>query len=71
MPRELENRRIVARHCPPGRVKEQDDGGQNVCAVEIAGFKVPKKILWTDAPLPRTPTGKETKFVLVEQYSSK
>jgi acyl-CoA synthetase (AMP-forming)/AMP-acid ligase II len=35
-------------------------GGQNVFAVEV-----------TDAPLPRTPTGKVTKFVLVEQYSSK
>jgi len=39
------------------------------CKERIAGFKVPKKILWTDAPLPRTPTGKVTKFVLVEQYS--
>jgi len=56
-------------------------GGRNVFAVQvevlvayckerIAGFKVPKKILWTDAPLPRTPTGKVTKFVLVERYSS-
>jgi fatty-acyl-CoA synthase len=41
------------------------------CKERIAGFKVPKKILWTDAPLPRTPTGKVTKFVLVEQYSAK
>jgi len=40
------------------------------CKERIAGFKAPKKILWTDAPLPRTPTGKVTKFVLVEQYSS-
>ena len=41
------------------------------CKERIAGFKVPKKILWAEAPLPRTPTGKVTKFVLVEQYSRK
>lgn len=39
------------------------------CKERIAGFKVPKRILWTDAPLPRTPTGKVTKYQLVEKYS--
>ncbi|MFH1135840.1 MAG: AMP-binding protein [Pseudomonadota bacterium] len=39
------------------------------CKEKIAGFKVPKKIIWHDAPLPRTPTGKVTKFVLVDRYS--
>ncbi len=41
------------------------------CKERIAGFKVPKKIIWMDAPLPRTPTGKVTKYLLVEQYSNK
>ncbi len=35
----------------------------------IAGFKVPKRIIWVDGPLPRTPTGKVTKYLLVEQYA--
>jgi fatty-acyl-CoA synthase len=39
------------------------------CKERIAGFKVPKKIFWTEEPLPRTPTGKVTKYLLVEQYS--
>lgn len=39
------------------------------CRKKIAGFKTPKKIIWTDSPLPRTPTGKVTKYVLVEKFS--
>lgn len=39
------------------------------CKEKMAGFKSPKKIIWTEDPLPRTPTGKVTKFVLVERYS--
>ncbi len=35
----------------------------------IAGFKTPKKIYWQNEVLPRTPTGKVTKFTLVEKYS--
>jgi hypothetical protein len=35
----------------------------------IAGFKAPKRIIWVDGPLPRTPTGKVTKYMLVEKYS--
>ena len=38
------------------------------CKSELAGFKAPKQVLFQDTPLPRTPTGKVTKFVLVEQY---
>lgn len=38
------------------------------CKSELAGFKAPKQVFFQDEPLPRTPTGKVTKFVLVEQY---
>jgi acyl-CoA synthetase (AMP-forming)/AMP-acid ligase II len=41
----------------------------NYCKERIAGFKVPKRIIWIDDPLPRTPTGKVTKYLLVEKYS--
>ncbi|HOO91005.1 MAG TPA: hypothetical protein PLA74_09320, partial [Syntrophales bacterium] len=34
----------------------------------IAHFKAPKKVFFADS-LPMTPTGKVTKFVLVEKYS--
>jgi acyl-CoA synthetase (AMP-forming)/AMP-acid ligase II len=39
------------------------------CRERMAGFKAPKRIIWTEEPLPRTPTGKVTKFVLVEKYT--
>ena len=35
----------------------------------IAGFKTPQKIILHDGLLPRTPTGKVTKYVLVDQYT--
>jgi len=34
----------------------------------IAHFKAPKKVFFADS-LPMTPTGKVTKYVLVEEYS--
>jgi fatty-acyl-CoA synthase len=37
----------------------------------MAGFKAPKKVVWWEGPLPRTPTGKITKFVLVEKFSKR
>jgi len=39
------------------------------CKGNLARFKVPKTIIWMDEPLPRTPTGKVKKFILVEKYS--
>lgn len=41
------------------------------CKQEMAGFKVPKNIIWHEGQIPRTPTGKVTKYVLVEKYSKK
>ncbi|MGO4869219.1 MAG: AMP-binding enzyme, partial [Roseiarcus sp.] len=41
------------------------------CRRRLAGFKTPKTILFSDEPLPRTPTGKVQKFVLVERYHSR
>jgi fatty-acyl-CoA synthase len=40
------------------------------CRSKLAHFKAPKKVIFTDV-IPRTATGKVTKFVLVEKYSSK
>jgi len=41
------------------------------CKERKAGFKAPKKVVWWEGPLPRTPTGKITKFVLVEKFSKR
>lgn len=40
------------------------------CKGEIAGFKVPKRVIF-EHQIPRTPTGKTTKYVLVDKYSKK
>jgi len=42
---------------------------QAICRERLAGLKMPKKVLFDDEALPRTPTGKVQKFVLVERYS--
>jgi fatty-acyl-CoA synthase len=40
------------------------------CKGKIAPFKVPKTVIFTDS-IPRTPTGKAQKFILVDKYSPK
>ncbi|MBN2569318.1 MAG: AMP-binding protein [Deltaproteobacteria bacterium] len=37
---------------------------------KIAGFKVPKRIIWMEGKLPRTPTGKVQKYMLVEEFTT-
>ncbi|MAS42016.1 MAG: o-succinylbenzoate--CoA ligase [Rhodobacteraceae bacterium] len=39
------------------------------CRAALAGFKVPKRFIMERDPLPRTPTGKVQKFLLVERFS--
>jgi fatty-acyl-CoA synthase len=41
------------------------------CKGKIAGFKAPKRVIWMEGALPRTPTGKVTKYILVKQFSGK
>ena len=50
-------------------IEVTDDDIIDFCKKEMAGFKVPKKIIWYEGQIPRTPTGKVTKYVLVEKYS--
>ena len=40
------------------------------CRQSLAGFKTPKRVLIQHEPLPRTPTGKVQKFVLVKRYEN-
>lgn len=39
------------------------------CRQQLAGFKLPKQIIVEAQPLPRTPTGKMQKFILVERHA--
>ena len=39
------------------------------CRERLAGFKIPKQVIFTDEPFPLTATGKVTKYVLVKKYS--
>lgn len=39
------------------------------CKARLAGFKAPKRIVQRGEEIPRTPTGKITKYVLVDEYS--
>ncbi len=39
------------------------------CKEHIAHFKAPKRVIWSDTPLPRTATGKIVKYLLTEKYS--
>jgi acyl-CoA synthetase (AMP-forming)/AMP-acid ligase II len=46
-----------------------DEELTSFCREKLAGFNTPKRFTRVGEPLPRTPTGKVTKFVLVEKYS--
>jgi acyl-CoA synthetase (AMP-forming)/AMP-acid ligase II len=39
------------------------------CRVKLAGFKIPRTIFFQSEPLPRTPTGKVQKFILVDRFA--
>ena len=39
------------------------------CRERLAGFKIPRTIAFQSEPLPRTPTGKVQKFLLVERFA--
>jgi fatty-acyl-CoA synthase len=41
---------------------------QEFCRQRLATFKVPRQVVFQKDPLPRTPTGKVQKFLLVERY---
>jgi fatty-acyl-CoA synthase len=40
------------------------------CRKTLAGFKIPRQLILQEAPLPRTPTGKVQKFILVERHGN-
>jgi len=47
------------------------EGVVAACRGNLAGFKLPRRLFFQREPLPRTPTGKVQKFLLVERHSGK
>lgn len=47
----------------------QTEQVQDHCRQRLASFKVPRAVFFQPEPLPRTPTGKVQKFLLVERYA--
>jgi acyl-CoA synthetase (AMP-forming)/AMP-acid ligase II len=41
------------------------------CRTRLAGFKIPRTIHFQHEALPRTPTGKVQKFILVERFTAR
>jgi fatty-acyl-CoA synthase len=63
---------VVTAVIVPARDAALDDRQiQDFCRETLAGFKVPRIVLFQEDPLPRTPTGKVQKFLLVERYRAR
>jgi acyl-CoA synthetase (AMP-forming)/AMP-acid ligase II len=58
---------VVILHRDAEVTAEQLDG---FCRQYLASFKVPKDFIFETTPLPRTPTGKVQKFLLIERFST-
>ena len=68
LPDDFWGERVCAVVVPrPGCTPESADLTAH-CRERLAGFKTPKQFFLQTDPLPRTPTGKVQKFLLVERY---
>lgn len=54
----------------PGESTLDVERVQEHCRPILATFKVPRRVVFQTDPLPRTPTGKVQKFILVQRYRS-
>lgn len=68
LPDEKWGEKIVAVVIPKQGVTVKEEEITEHCRQKIAPFKVPRMVIFTDA-IPRTPTGKIQKFILVKKYS--
>ena len=70
LPDDLWGERVTALvvRTPGARETVTEEALNAACRDRLAGFKTPKTILFQDEPLPRTPTGKVQKFLLVERF---
>jgi acyl-CoA synthetase (AMP-forming)/AMP-acid ligase II len=68
LPDDLWGERVSAIVVPAAGASIDTEALKHFCRERLAGFKTPKDIFVQPEPLPRTPTGKVQKFLLVEQY---
>ncbi|MCF8208052.1 MAG: AMP-binding protein [Rhodoferax sp.] len=68
LPDELWGERVTAVVVPlPGAAVTPESIATH-CRQQLAGFRVPKQVILQTQALPRTPTGKVQKFILVERH---
>jgi fatty-acyl-CoA synthase len=60
--------RVAAVIVPADSLTPDPKSVQDSCRQQLAGFKVPRQVFFQREALPRTPTGKVQKFLLVERY---
>jgi fatty-acyl-CoA synthase len=70
LPDEKWGERIVAVVIPKSGETVSEEEITEHCRQKIAPFKIPRTVIFTDM-IPRTPTGKVQKFILVDKYSKK
>ncbi len=69
LPDELWGERVTAVVVPRAGATVTPESIVSRCRQQLAGFKVPKQVIVETQALPRTPTGKMQKFILVERHS--
>lgn len=70
LPHELWGEAVTAVVVPAPGAAIDADALKAFCRERLAGFKTPKRVVVQTDALPRTPTGKVQKFLLVERYGS-
>jgi acyl-CoA synthetase (AMP-forming)/AMP-acid ligase II len=68
LPDDTWGERVTSVVVPKGDVAIAAMELQEFCRQHLARFKTPKEFIVDDRPLPRTPTGKVQKFLLVERF---
>jgi acyl-CoA synthetase (AMP-forming)/AMP-acid ligase II len=71
LPDDLWGERVTSLVIPRKGTTIAADELQRFCRRLLAGFKVPKEFIFEDSALPRTPTGKVQKFLLVQRFAGK
>lgn len=68
LPDDVWGERVVAVVVPRAGLSLDERTLSAHCREHLAGFKTPARFVFCGDPLPRTPTGKLQKFLLVDRY---
>jgi acyl-CoA synthetase (AMP-forming)/AMP-acid ligase II len=69
LPDDLWGEAVSAVVVPQAGAAIDEDALKAFCRERLAGFKTPKRVFMQTEALPRTPTGKVQKFLLVERHA--